>query len=230
MSFLHHLYDRIGLKIKILAVSSFIVEAVGAFITGLVFLLDSGFEEAWWALLIMILGPVVAFVGSWMLYGFGEIIDKLTEIERNTGLAYKPDEVKREYVQEERAKYEAEEQAKIELETQKLREAEEKARREADEKRKREEREAEEKQRQAILEIEEANRREARAAEAQLKHGADEQSQKDAMEKLAALATPIRLNRFGEARCPKCSRDLDHKGKTTPQKCSKCGFLYKIIR
>ena len=55
-------------------------------------------------------------------------------------------------------------------------------------------------------------------------------ARKEEMDKLAAIATPIRLNRFGEAACPKCNRDLDHKGKTEPQKCSKCGLVYKIIR
>jgi len=34
--------------------------------------------------LLIVIGPFVAWVSTWLLYGFGEIIDKLTEIERNT--------------------------------------------------------------------------------------------------------------------------------------------------
>lgn len=31
-----------------------------------------------------LLGPVIAWVSSWLLYGFGELIDKTCEIEYNT--------------------------------------------------------------------------------------------------------------------------------------------------
>ena len=206
--FFNKLYANIGRKIKNLAVASFIVEAVGAIVTGLIFLVDSGLEDGWWAIFIILFGPIVAFVGSWMLYGFGEIIEKISDIERNTGLAYKPDEVKEIFVQEERSKYEAEEQAKLnELERTK-REEQLRAEREAAEEKKRTEREAAE---QAKREKREAN----------------EQFRK---EHEKGIPTPIRLNRFGEARCPGCERDLDHKGKTDAQKCPKCGFLYKIVR
>ena len=230
MNLISKLYQNIGAKIKLLAFYTFIVEALGAIVTGLVFLIDSGLEDAWWALLIIVFGPIAAFVGSWLLYGLGEIICKLTEVERNTGLAYKPDEVMQEYVQEERAKYEADEQARLEIEEQKQREAAAKAEKEAKEQQKRAEREAEEQKRQAELEAEALRQLQERQAEAQLRREEEKQARKEEMDKLAAIATPVRLNRFGEAACPKCNRDLDHKGKTEPQKCSKCGFVYKIIR
>ena len=76
-------YNEIGKKIKLLAKMSFIVEAIGAIITGIAFLIDWGLD-AWWALFIIFFGPIVAWVGSWLLYGFGEIIDKLCDIEENT--------------------------------------------------------------------------------------------------------------------------------------------------
>ena len=75
------MYDKIGTKIKNLAKCCFIVEAIAAVITGIVLLAEL---EELWCVAILLGGPVVAWVGSWILYGFGEIIDKLCEIERNT--------------------------------------------------------------------------------------------------------------------------------------------------
>lgn len=208
MKFLTSLYAHIGRKIKNLAIASFIVEAIGAVITGIILLVDSGFEEGWWAIFIILCGPIVAFVGSWLLYGLGEIIDKLSEIERNTGLAYKPDAVKEIYVQEERSKYEAEEQAKINEIERLKREEQLRKEREFAEQKKREEREAAEQKKRAERE-------------------ADEQLRRDHDK---GIPTPIRLNRFGEATCPRCSRDLDANEKNNAQKCPKCGFLYTITR
>ena len=76
-------YDDIGKKIKGLAKASFIVEAIGAIITGFAFLIGWGLD-AWWALFIIFFGPIVAWVSSWLLYGFGELIDKTIDIEENT--------------------------------------------------------------------------------------------------------------------------------------------------
>ena len=75
------MYKDIGKKIKALAKGTFLVEAIASLITGFVFLIDTG-EPIY--ILIIIFGPVVAWISSWLLYGFGEIIDKLCDIERNT--------------------------------------------------------------------------------------------------------------------------------------------------
>ena len=77
------MYDNIGGKIKVLAKVSFIVEAIAAVIAGIAFMIEDD-EFILMGLLIMILGPVVAWVSSWMLYGFGELVDKTCEIARNT--------------------------------------------------------------------------------------------------------------------------------------------------
>ncbi len=77
-------YADIGKKIKNWAIWCFIIEAIGAVITGLVFLISWGFEDAWWGLFIIFFGPIVAFVGSWLLYAFGELVEKICDIERNT--------------------------------------------------------------------------------------------------------------------------------------------------
>ena len=158
--FFDRLYENIGNKIKNLAIAFFIVQAIGAIITGLILLIDSGFEDAWWALFIILLGPVVAFVDSWLLYGFGEIVYKLTEIERNNGLAYKPDEVKEVFVKEERAKYEAQEQSKLDESERIKREEQLRAEREAAEQKKRAEREAAEQAKREKREADEQLRKE----------------------------------------------------------------------
>ena len=75
------MYNNIGKKIKALAKAAFVVEAIAAVIAGIILLIET---EEWLYLLIVVLGPVVAWISSWLLYGFGEIIDKLCDIERNT--------------------------------------------------------------------------------------------------------------------------------------------------
>lgn len=67
-------YDDIGGKIKSLAKVSFIIEAISAVITGLAILVNGN----GWGILIAIAGPFAAWVGSWVLYGFGQLIDNTT--------------------------------------------------------------------------------------------------------------------------------------------------------
>ena len=86
------MYDNIGGKIKGLAKATFIVEAIAAIIVGIVLGVET--EESWCALIIFC-GPIVAWVSSWLLYGFGEIIDTLCDIEHNTGIIMKPSELKK---------------------------------------------------------------------------------------------------------------------------------------
>ena len=80
------MYDNIGEKIKGLAKATAIVEAIAAIIVGIVLW---GKTEEGWCALILFCGPIVAWVSSWVLYGFGEIIDKLYDIEHNTKLIMK---------------------------------------------------------------------------------------------------------------------------------------------
>jgi hypothetical protein len=74
-------YENIGKKIKVLAQAIFILESIAAVITGIVLWID--IEEGWCAT-VLFGGPVVAWISSWLLYGFGELIDKVCDIERNT--------------------------------------------------------------------------------------------------------------------------------------------------
>ena len=75
------MYDNIGEKIKGLAKVMFIVEAIAAVIGGIVLL---GYEFLAIGWLTLFLGPVVAWISSWLLYGFGELIDNVCTIAANT--------------------------------------------------------------------------------------------------------------------------------------------------
>lgn len=77
---LDNLYENIGVKIKNWAKWIFIVEAIGSIITGIVL----AFEEDILYIFIAIVGPFVVWVSSWILYGFGELVEKTTDNENNT--------------------------------------------------------------------------------------------------------------------------------------------------
>ena len=87
------MYGNIGEKIKGLAIATFIIETVAAVIAGIA--LWVSIEEGW-CVLIVFCGPIVAWLSSLLIYGYGEIIDKLCEIERNTDIITKPPKLKEE--------------------------------------------------------------------------------------------------------------------------------------
>ena len=77
------LYGNIGGKIKGLAFASAIVGAIGAVIGGIIFAtVDDDF--IFFGIITVLLGPIVAWVSSWVLYGFGEIICHLDDINYST--------------------------------------------------------------------------------------------------------------------------------------------------
>ena len=89
------LYSNIGGKIKSWAKGIFVVEAIAAIIGGIIAMCTSvsdvypgGYEvdstQLIIGLLVLVLGPFVALVSTWVLYGFGELIEKTCAIERNT--------------------------------------------------------------------------------------------------------------------------------------------------
>ena len=75
------MYENIGGKIKGLAKATFVIEAVAAFIGGIV-LIEADDDLLAVGLLAWIMGPLLAWVSSWLLYGFGELIEKVCNIER----------------------------------------------------------------------------------------------------------------------------------------------------
>ena len=74
------MYDNIGGKIKAVAFVEFGIGFIAAILSG-VFLLGS---MGLLALLVILFGIIGAWISSLMIYGFGEIIDKLCEIAKNT--------------------------------------------------------------------------------------------------------------------------------------------------
>ena len=90
------MYSNIGKKIKGLAVGVCVVEAIGAVICGILLCIE---EEAFAYVLISIFGPIVAWVSSWLLYGFGEFVDNIGKIEENTRNKAKPSGVHQAHVQ-----------------------------------------------------------------------------------------------------------------------------------
>ena len=76
------MFDNIGRKIKDLAEIIFVIEALLFFGIGLYFII--ALELVGVGVILMLLGPLISWVSSWLLYGFGEIIDLLTDIKYNT--------------------------------------------------------------------------------------------------------------------------------------------------
>ena len=75
------MYDSIGVKIKMLAKILFWLEVVASFIAFVILLVNEITEIA---LIVIAVGPALSLFLSWFMYGFGEIIDKLQQIEENT--------------------------------------------------------------------------------------------------------------------------------------------------
>ena len=65
-------YDNIGGKIKSWAIWIFIVEAIAAIIGGITLI---GNDDILYGFLAIVFGPIAAWVSSWLLYGFGQLIE-----------------------------------------------------------------------------------------------------------------------------------------------------------
>ena len=102
-----NLYENIGGKIKNWAKWIFIFEAIGAVIAGLV-LLFTDEDLILYGLLTAICGPIVAYVSSWILYAFGELVEDVHAMRDKEGTT-KEGHAKRET--EAKAKRVAEEKA-----------------------------------------------------------------------------------------------------------------------
>lgn len=77
------MYSDIGKKIKGWAVVMFAFSALVSVIIGAL-LIARDEDDLVIALIIMLGGTFSAWISSWLMYGFGEIVDKLCEIEKNT--------------------------------------------------------------------------------------------------------------------------------------------------
>ena len=86
---LDNLYENIGSKIKNWAKWIFVIEAIGAVITGLV-LLFTDEDLILYGLLTLVCGPIVAWVGSWILYAFGELVEDVHAVRDKISPIFKP--------------------------------------------------------------------------------------------------------------------------------------------
>lgn len=77
------MHKEIGKKIKKMAIVIFVLEAILFFI-GAIILMAINNDLFLVGILMMIIGPLLAWVSSFILYGFGELIDKTSEIANNT--------------------------------------------------------------------------------------------------------------------------------------------------
>ncbi|MBR2370420.1 MAG: hypothetical protein IKA82_00205 [Clostridia bacterium] len=77
------MYDNISEKLKALAKAVFLIGVIVSVTVGL-FMISSDNEDLIpVGLLEMLLGSVASWVSSWFIYGFGELIEKVTNIERS---------------------------------------------------------------------------------------------------------------------------------------------------
>lgn len=67
------MYDDIGGKIKSLAKALALVEAVVSVIVGIAIMVSG--KLVYLGLILLIVGPIVAWISSWLLYGFGQLIE-----------------------------------------------------------------------------------------------------------------------------------------------------------
>ena len=200
---MHKLYADIGKKIKNLAIWSFIVEAIGAVIGGMILMIDWDFLLG---LLVFLCGPIVAFVMSWCLYAFGEITDKICEIERNTKFTYN-NEARQEYETNQIAMQEALAKAKAEAEEQRQEAA--KARQEK------------------VDQIKEKVGQIKEKIEMKTEAEKQRESANNARKKGEILIA--KANKFGDVICPCCNTSLYFEGNAVGiVKCSKCKCSLKI--
>ena len=85
------MFNEIGKKIKTVAIVLFIIVAIGSIIAGgyLIFRPGEYYDsiktpDYITGVIIILCGIISSLISSWILYGFGELIEKVTEIAKNT--------------------------------------------------------------------------------------------------------------------------------------------------
>lgn len=78
------MFNNIGRKIKTLAQVICWVGIIASIVAAIVVLSTRPRNDEWLALLILVGGSLFSWIGSFFTYGFGELIEKTTAIERNT--------------------------------------------------------------------------------------------------------------------------------------------------
>lgn len=75
------MYDDIGNKLEKAAIVLFIISAIAAVIGGMILAYECNILLG---LLVACLGILLSLIFSWLIYGFGEMLNKTNEIVRNT--------------------------------------------------------------------------------------------------------------------------------------------------
>lgn len=88
-------FQNIGAKIKTLAVVVTILGIAASVVSGLYIINDNALS----GVLVAFIGSVFSWISAFFMYGFGELIEKTTEIAKNT-----KKDIKVEIVQEESKK------------------------------------------------------------------------------------------------------------------------------
>lgn len=74
-------YENIGEKIKSAAQRIAAVETVIFVITGIIIMFSA--DNFLYGLLVLIIGPIIAYVSSWLMYAFGELVENVSSINHN---------------------------------------------------------------------------------------------------------------------------------------------------
>ena len=75
-------YHNIGKKIKTLAMVGFIVETILFALYGVLIVAENR-DFILTGQLVIILGPIFAWISSWLVYGFGQLIENSDMIAEN---------------------------------------------------------------------------------------------------------------------------------------------------
>ena len=78
------MYNNIGQKIKHFAMTLFVIGTVCSILMGSYIVIFSDLDMAAVGILVVIIGSFLSWVSTFLLYGFGELIEKATEIADNT--------------------------------------------------------------------------------------------------------------------------------------------------
>lgn len=73
------MYNNVGQKIKGVAIGLFLSEAVGAIVSGIA-LMATDEDFILLGILLLVVGPFVAYLMSLFVYGFGELIEKTADV------------------------------------------------------------------------------------------------------------------------------------------------------
>ena len=80
------MFENIGKKIKGLTKTIFYIGCAIPIVVGII-LMAMEEDLLLVGLLVMVVGVFLSWISVWLLYGYGELIDKVCDIERNTRLA-----------------------------------------------------------------------------------------------------------------------------------------------